>query len=171
MLSTIARAAIRRAGAGAVYPPTNRVFQSFWHLQRLRTRGNTEIVLPTTDLSFLLRRTLATATKTGTGAATPRSETVTKRAAKKPKKVAAKAKAKSRPKKVLTAENKAKLRIKELKSVALSTPKLKPSTAWTVLVSELVSDGATGGKSLGLSVTNAAAKYKSLSPGELEVGS
>ncbi|KIN01965.1 hypothetical protein OIDMADRAFT_196730 [Oidiodendron maius Zn] len=169
MLSTIARAAAKKVGAGAVRSSTNRVFQSIWHSQRLRTRENTEATLSGANISFTPRRTFATATKAHATSPKPRSKTSTKKkASKKPKKVTAKPKAKSRPKKVLTPEEKKKLRIKELKAVALSTPKLKPSTAWTVLVGEEVSESAAGGKSLASSTTDAAAKYKSLSPSEVE---
>jgi hypothetical protein len=167
MLSNVARAAIRRVGAGAVHPSTNRVFQSIWRIQQLRTLESTESAVLSSGFSFTLRRTLATAATTRATSAKPK----TKRAAKKPKKkAAAKPKAKGRPKKVLSAEEKAKLRIRELKAIALSNPKLKPSTAWTVLVSEQVAGNIPQGKSLGSLVGEAATKYKSLSPNELDVG-
>jgi hypothetical protein len=175
MLSAIGRAAIRRAGAGAAHPSTNRVFRSVWRLQRLQTRENAESNLSPTQISFVLRRSLATAAST----AKPKSKTpakkVVKKAAKKTvkkpakKKAAAKPKPKAKPKKIVTPEEKEKLKIKKLKAVALSIPKLKPATAWTVLVSDFLSENTVPGKQVTTWVKEAAAKYKTLSPGELEV--
>lgn len=94
-----------------------------------------------------------------------------KKAVKKPakKKAVAKPKPKAKPKKVVTPEEKEKLKIKELKAVALSVPKLKPTTAWTVLMSDFLSDNSVSSRRVTTWVKEAAAKYKNLSAGELEV--
>jgi hypothetical protein len=173
MLSRITRAAIRRVVAGTAYPSTNRVYQSVWHLQHLNTHKNTEKALSSTQFSCVSRRSLATAANTTSTSPKPKSKKApAKRAVKKPakKKAAAKPKAKAKPKKkVVTPEQKEKLKIKELKAVALSPPKTKPSTAWTVLLAEFVTEHATPGKQAVSFAREAAAKYKALTPGELEV--
>lgn len=178
MLTTIARAAVRRVGAGAVRSSTNRAFQSIWHVQRLRTSENTDSVLPSTGFAFVLRRSLATAATASAGSSKPKAKKSPKTAVKKPKKkVTAKAKPAKKPatkKKVLTeeekAEKKAKLRIKQLKVAALSTPKRKPHSTWTVFVSEYIVEHHTPDKKVSEMMAEGATKYKALSPGELEVG-
>ena len=93
-----------------------------------------------------------------------------KKAAKKPlkkkpvkkKKVAAK-----KPRVALTDEEKLRKQIKILRETALlATPKLKPYTAWTVLLSEYYSNNP--GSVIG-AIPTVSSKYKSLSPEELEV--
>ena len=80
------------------------------------------------------------------------------------KKVAAKPKKK--PRKVLTPAEKEKAIIKKLKADALFTaPKQKPATVWMSVVAQEMSKGVSG--PAGIQV--AAAKYKSLSPTEIEV--
>lgn len=175
MLSAIGRAAIRRAGAGAAHPSTHRVFRSVWHLRRLQTRENAERDSSSSQISFVLRRSLATAAlTTNPNTKKPAKKTVkkaVKKAVKKPakKKAVAKPKPKAKPKKVVTPEEKEKLKIKELKAVALSVPKLKPTTAWTVLMSDFLSDNSVSSRRVTTWVKEAAAKYKNLSAGELEV--
>lgn len=173
MLSTIARAAIRRVGAGAIHPSTNRVFQSIWHLQSLRTYDNADGTLPSTDASFILRRSLATVAKVPATSSKPKAKKAPKKNATKKlkKKVASKPKsAIGRPKKVLTKEEETKLRIRSLKKVALSVPKMKPSRPWLVFIVEYIAENHTGQQqSLGLLSKAASAKFKSLSPSEVEV--
>jgi hypothetical protein len=68
----------------------------------------------------------------------------------------------------LTEEEKAKLQLKILKKAALSPPKVKPNSAWAVLLQE--SHASPEGKGEIAQVSTAsAAKYKSLTPAELEV--
>lgn len=157
MLSTIARAAIRRIGAGALRPSTNQVSQRTWQGQRLQIPKNS-------GFSHISRRSLATATGTRKTSAKPKTK---KKAAKKPKKKVA-AKRKTKPKKVLTPEEKTKLKVKELKAVALSLPTQKPSTAWMVMVSDSLSGGKLDTK-LSAAMSDISARYKALSPSELEV--
>jgi len=115
------------------------------------------------------------AAKAKTTKATPKK--ATKKPAKKPvkkkvkKAVAKKPKAKSKTKpkkKVLTVEQQKRAEIRELKKTALSPPKGSPSNAWTVLWVDLVKQrrAETSVKEIGL---EASAKYKSLTPAELEV--
>lgn len=159
MLSTIARAAIRRVGAGAVRPSTNRVYQRIWHTTHLRNLEHAEF-------SRVPRRTLATATTSRAGATkTKKKAPAKKKAAKKPKKVAAKKAAK--PKKVLSPEAKAKLRVKLLKAAALSPPPQLPATSWALMVKDTLG-GQTGSK-VTVAIQDVSVKYKSLSPSELEV--
>ncbi|KAI9800095.1 MAG: hypothetical protein M1825_004277 [Sarcosagium campestre] len=91
-----------------------------------------------------------------------------KAAPKKKKRVAVKAKPKPK-KKVLTEKQKAlaatvkqRSELKALKDTALTAPKRLPSTAFTVLVAELSRSAS------GLQGAAASARYKSLSPDELE---
>jgi hypothetical protein len=160
MLSTIARAAIRRVGTGAVRPSTNRVYQSIWHATQLRKPENPVF-------SRLPKRTLATATKSDAGSAkTEKKAPAKKKAAKKPKKAASKKKA-AKPKKVLSPEAKAKLRLKLLKAAALSPPSQLPATSWAVMVKDTL--GGQTGSNVTVAIQDVSAKYKSLSPNELEV--
>jgi hypothetical protein len=113
------------------------------------------------------QRTLATATTSSAGSAkTKKKAPAKKKAAKKPKKVAAKKKA-AKPKKVLSPEAKAKLRLKLLKAAALSPPSQLPATSWAVMVKDTLG-GQTGSK-VTEAIQEVSAKYKSLSPSELEV--
>jgi len=183
MLSTIGRAAIRRVGAGANASSTNRVLQSGWHLQRLDRSQNAENAF---HANFVpLARQYVTASKTtqtkkprakAASNSGPKPKSKLKRAPKAPakkapkKKVAKKVvkkKAKVVKKKVLTPEQQTRQKIRELKKVALSAPTRKPETAWMVMLDETRS-GAAPGESQTVMKT-ASAKYKSLSPEELQV--
>jgi hypothetical protein len=160
MLSSIGRAAIRRLGATSSCQPRNRVYQSIWIPQRVDTHKTTP---------SCLSRSYATASSPKLK---PKSASKTKSAAKKaaPKKaVKAKPKAKTKPKKkILTEEQKEKAHLKALKLAALTKPKLKPATAWTVLVSEHAANTTSKENATSL-VKGLSASYKSLSPKELEV--
>lgn len=176
MLSTIERAAIRRVVAGGTQS-TNRAFQSIWHLQHVATSH-----IPR---SGSVGRSYATATKaapkpkttkpTTTKSKTAKPKAAANKVAKKPakkvarKKAVKKAKPKTRKpvKKILTEEQAKKVAVKDLKAKALSPPKQKPSTAWSVLVSEYVKEHAAAGSGSGMK--EASSKYKILSPTELEV--
>lgn len=170
MLSSIGRAAIRRVGAGA--GSTNKLLQSTWFVHHASAR---------TQFALSLRRLYATSLKT-TKTVTKVSKTSAKPKAKKaaPKKAKAKAvkkkpvkkavkkvaaKPKRKPKR-LTPEAKEKAHIKELKAAALFTaPKRKPQTVWLLVVAQEASKGT----SAPVSAKGASAKYKSLSPAEIEV--
>lgn len=175
MLSTIGRAAIRRIGGGGVSTSTNRAFQSLWSLQRADYIQKPETAL---------HRCYATATKTVTKPK-PKAKTATKTAkpkaakkvvkkkkpAPKKKKVALKKKPAVKPKKKpvpLTEEQKLRAEIRELKVKALlaEEPKALPLTAWNVLLTE---ESKLGGLSASVRMPAIAAKYKALSPEELEV--
>ncbi len=180
MLSAIGRAAIRRVGGGA-WQSTNRTLQSIWHLQRVDAPQIANNASTRSRLFFSLQRPYVTTTKAASKTrakstakqtkATPKKPV--KKAAKKKKAVAKKPKPKVKKpvKKILTDEQKLKAQVKELKAKALlSSPKLKPSTAWSVLLSEHMATQGSGGRSnVGATSKEASAKYKSLSPQELEV--
>jgi len=93
-----------------------------------------------------------------------------KKVAKK-KKVVKKLKAKLRgrpaKKKILTEEEAKKVAVKDLKAKALILPKKLPHTAWTVLASEMSKANPTNPR-VASGMVEASAKYKSLSPAELE---
>jgi hypothetical protein len=120
-------------------------------------------------------RTYATATKdapkskTTTKSTKPKKKAVAKKAVKK-KTVVKKLKPKprARPKRILTEEEKKKVVVKDLKAKALTQPKQLPQTAWTVLASEVSKANPTNPR-IASGMVAAAAKYKSLSPAELEV--
>jgi hypothetical protein len=180
MLSTIGRAAVRRVVAGAPQS-TNKAFQSIWHLQHVGTLHNPKNGSGLPQFSSLGRSYATTAKvvskpRTTKPTANP-LKAVAKKAAKKPvkkpvKKVAKK-KAVKKPvkkpakKKILTEEQAEKLALKKLKAKALSFPKNKPHTAWGVLLSEYTKEHASTAYNTGFK--DSAAKYKSLSPAELEV--
>jgi hypothetical protein len=173
MLSSIGRSAIRRVVAGASQPSTTRVFQSVWHLQGAGASKSTDNALSHTQVSFEFRRFLAAATK-ATRASKTSAESKPKTPVKKAKdKVAAKPKTKGKPKakgrpkkkKIVTPEEKAKQEVRKLKALVLTPPKLKPTSAWKVLFSEL----SVPGQAVSVYAKNVAEKYKSLSPSELEV--
>ncbi|KAN0117406.1 hypothetical protein V8E51_003383 [Hyaloscypha variabilis] len=180
MLSTIGRAAIRRV-VGRGPQSTNSALRSLWHLQYTGTFHDPNSSSALSKSSSSLGRCYATATK---AASKPKATTaktakpaVAKKAVKKPVKKLAKkkvvkklkAKPKGRPKKILTPEEakKAAARqvVKEQKAKALSPPKNLPQTAWTVLASEWAKAHPEGKPS---PLIGASAKYKSLSPAELE---
>jgi hypothetical protein len=171
MLSNIGRAAIRRVGAGG-NQSTARIFQSAWNLQRGDTSKNADNASIHPQLLFSLRRSYAAATKaTQTTRGQPKTAATakpkTKKAVKKPVKKATK-KPKGRPvKKVVTEEQKGKADLKKLKLTALTLPKGLPSSAWKVLLQETIPKGTTT-PFVTLS-KEAAVKYKSLTPEELEV--
>ena len=187
MLSSIGRAAIKRVGAASSRTSTSQIFRGFWHLQRVETSKHADPAPISAHIYSSSRRSYATATKTTkTRAKKPTTaKPKTKAAAKKKpaktapkkKKVAAKPKPKKRIKKTLTAEEKEKAQVKELKTIMLSPPKNKPSSAWHLVMAETVSAKANGKaglngeqkERLSSAAKEAAAKYKSLSPEELEV--
>lgn len=189
MLTNIGRAAVRRVGAGGSHASTNRGFQGIWRLHSTHAHSNVNNASDRTQFPLLTRRLYATTTKV-TQTTAPRAKRVAttkaiaakakpkkavkKPAVKKPKKRVAskpkpKPKRKVKAKKVISPEQKAKADIKALKVTALSPPKAKPSTAWTVLVNELGTEQAGTGKSATSFSKEAATKYRSLSPEQLEV--
>jgi hypothetical protein len=177
MLSAIGRAAVRRVVVAAPQS-TNRAVQSIWRLQRVDTLQNVDNPSTQPNFAFSFRRSYVTATKT-----TPKKSTAKKPAAKPktkkaaPKKAAKKVVKKAKPKakkplkkKVVTEEAKAKLELKSLKEKALSPPKGKPYTAWSVLLAENHGSSSIAGQgSIAQLSTASAVKYKSLTPAELEV--
>lgn len=180
MLSSIGRAAIRRVGAGASHPSTNRVLQSLRHLQRVDKSNNVASNSALYQFFTSFRRSYATTTqatkpKTKTSV-TAKAKPKTKTAApKKPvkkavkKKAVAKPKPKAKPKKkVLTDEQKQKAELKALKATALTPPKGKPSTAWMVVLSEMMKKAAATPGGTTSVAKEAAARYKSLTTEELE---
>ncbi len=200
MLSSIGRAAIRRAGIGGRQPSSGRVGEWTWQLQRVyiaQTPYDATQAHPTCEPRVLcsFRRSFATTTKAApkpraTRANTKAKTTTTKKpAAKKkagkpkakPKKVAAKRK--TPVKKVLTEEQKAKralvkakIELKALKIAALlDEPKKLPATAWSVLfVEDVKARKSSGGASFsGVTgvASDAATRYKNLEPSEREVRS
>jgi len=186
MLSNIGRAAIKRVGAGTSRSSTHSVVLSPWNRW---INGSSKAVngFPgRTQFSLLLPRLYATATKATqtpapkktstakakTTKATPKKAAAKKPAKKKVKKALAKkpkAKPKAKPKKkVLTVEQQKRAEIRELKKTALSPPKGTPSSAWTVLWADFVKQRRAG-TSVKEVALEASAKYKSLTPAELEV--
>ena len=177
MLSSIGRAAVRKVVAEAPQS-TNRAFQSIWHLQRVKRLQNVDNASAHPRLGFSFRRSYVTATK-----AAPKKKSTAKQGAAKPKakkaapkKVVKKAvkkkvvkKTKPKAKKVLTEQQKTRADVKKLKETALATPKRLPSTAWSVVLDEATRGSAGGPSSIGSAATTAAAKYKALTPAELEV--
>jgi hypothetical protein len=179
MLSSIGRAAIRRVVARG-NQSTKQGLQTALYLKRVDRIQSTASNSPRYLSSFALRRTYATTTKTKT---TPASEA---KAAKKPakkavkktitkkkvvKKVKAKPKAKvKKAKKELTPEQKEKAKEKAekklLKEKALEIPKPKPATAWTVFLAEFLKGSTLSPQS---KMTEGSAKFKALSPEQLEV--
>lgn len=93
-------------------------------------------------------------------------------AKRKTKKPAAKAKAaapKGRPRKPLTAEEKAKREIRELKKVALlKEPARLPDTSWVLFASQHLK-GEKRGIDLASTMKSLSASFKALSASELEV--
>ena len=119
------------------------------------------------------------------GAASPRKgksarakrKTATKtkaKAATKPKRKSAAAKSKPKkvvkktPAKELTDEEKTAKKIRELKKLALKSPSGPPTTAWTMVVAEVMNKNIGGAAARG-GMKNASEKYKTLSPAEQEV--
>jgi hypothetical protein len=180
MLSTIGRAAVRRVVAPGPQS-TNSAFRSIWHLQNVGTFHNQKITSTLRKTSFHPGRTYATATKvapkskTTTKTATPKKKPVAKKAVKKVakkkkvvKKLKPKLKGRTPKKKILTEEEAKKVVVKDLKVKALTLPKKLPQTAWTVLASEMSKAKPTDPRVVS-GMVEASAKYKSLSPAELEV--
>jgi hypothetical protein len=182
MLSTIGRAAIRRVVAPG-RQSTNSALRALRHLQCIGTLQHAEGSSALPRPSSYPGRSYATATKTAsksksatTKTAKPKKKPSAKKVVKKPvKKVAKKkkvvkklkAKPRGRPRKIPTEEEKKKAALKVLKATALSPPKQKPQTAWTVLAAE--SAKANPSAQLGSEMKAASTKYKSLTPAELEV--
>lgn len=180
MLSSIGRSAVRRVVARRPQS-TNKSLQSIWHFQRVDTHSSSAH----SRRSVSAQRSYATATKVATKpkakkttAAKPKTKKTTKTtpatAVKKPitkKKVVAKKpkpKAKKPVKKVLTEEQKSRADLKALKEAALSPPTKKPDTVWQAVLTETTRADGTGGD-VALKSKSAAARYKSLSPAEIEV--
>lgn len=135
----------------------------------------------------VIRRTFATdeakpkrtraSPKTGAKKSTTKKTAVKKKTTGRKKTTATKKKKKAAPKpkkKVLTAEEKKKAvaakaekvekaKVKAFKAAVLIPPKALPQTAFTVVLSEL------GKAAHGIQGAEASAKFKSLSPSELEV--
>jgi len=178
MLSTIGRAAVRRVVAPGPQS-TNSAFRSIWHLQNVGAFHNQKISSTLRKTSFSPGRTYATATKvapkskTTTKTAKPKKKPVAKKAVKKAvkkvvKKLKPKLKARPPKKKILTEEEAKKAVVKDLKAKALILPKRLPRTAWTVLATEFSKANPTNPR-VASAMVEASAKYKSLSPAELEV--
>lgn len=184
MLSSIGRAALRRV-AGAT--STNRTAQGIWHVQRPHVVEGEIYHSFTSNICLFSPRNYATATKVATKPTVKTTKTKTtttkvktpakkdsktpvkKPAVKKEKKVVAKKKAKPKPKKivkkVLTDDQKKLKQLRELRAVALTTPKALPDSPFQLVQRELTVKGTK------VSTTSpiVAAKYKSLSSAELEV--
>jgi len=190
MLSAIGRAAVRRVVAGGAQS-TNQALRSIWHIQRVDSTQNPS---NTPQSALPIRRLYATATKAAPTTkakipatkAKPKAKKVApkKKAVKKPVKkvVKKKAKPKAKPvkkvKKPLTevqksklAATKARVYLKELKEQALSPPSKPATTAWQVLLSEVTKQPQPAGQKYDLAsvAKEASAKFKSLTPAELEV--
>lgn len=195
MLSNIGRASIRRVGAGASSTSTNNLLRGIWQLHHVKNTDNNSTSSVRSQFSLPLRRLYATITKTP-AVAKPKTKVaakttkpkakkvVPKKAVKKPKKkvvkpkkkVAKKVAKKPKARKVLTDTQKQKIVAKKgrdelqaLKQTALlsEAPKGKPSTAWKVLMNDVVAKSSSSG--IGGPSKEASVKYKSLTPKELEV--
>ena len=176
---------------GASQKSINGVYQNISHLQRVAKYNNVGSSFTLRQFSFSIVRSNATATlqakartaKPRTNTTTSTAKPRTKRAAPKnpvknavKRKRAAKPKLKAKPKKkVLTpkqkeraAKQKQTTELKALKAMALTPPKGKPASVWSVVLQEMTSKSA-GQKDLGSLSKEASAKYKSLTAGELEV--
>ncbi|KAK0115368.1 hypothetical protein ONS96_013826 [Cadophora gregata f. sp. sojae] len=192
MLSNIGRASVRRVVARGPQS-TNQALQGLWQFQRVETLQNADNASSGPRFAFYLQRSYATATKVATKPKASKTTTTkpkttkaakkpvkkavkkpTKKPAKKPvkKKAVAKKPAK-KPKKVLSEAQKLRIEdkkrrenLKALKEAALEIPKSKPSTAWSILLAEVMR--GTTGESMGTLSAAAARKYKSLSAAELE---
>jgi hypothetical protein len=192
MLSSIGRAAVRRVVAPGPQS-TNSAFRSVWHLQHVGSfhhpKGSSAL-----DKSCLsLGRGYATATKAApkSKTTTTKSKTTTTKSAKSKKPVAKKAakkpvkktatkkrktvkKLKSKPvgrprTKIPTEEDKKKAVVKALKAQALAIPKKQPWTAWMVFNAEDSRANPVSVANAGPRMADAANRYKSMSPAELEV--
>jgi hypothetical protein len=180
MLSTIGRAAIRRIGGGSSASiSTNRAaLQSLWSLQRAdytqtpRCYATTAAAKPKATTAAKVKKDPATKANPKTAAAkTPlkKKAALKKAPLKKKKALVKKPVVKKKKEKVpLTEEEKLKVKLKALKIQALlgKEPKQLPATAWTLIFSE---EMKLGGKASAEKISEIAAKYKNLSPSELEV--
>ncbi|RDW88839.1 hypothetical protein BP6252_00871 [Coleophoma cylindrospora] len=188
MLSSIGRAAVRRVGAGVSRPAiTNNAARYLSQLQRVHSFKLSRDTSRNPQTSLRARRSYATATDAAKPKATKATakkttkKTTTKKSVAKPKKKKVAAKKKAAPKKkVLTEEQKAAL--KEKKSVQKSKDDLKalkatslikeqpknaaPGTAYMCLVKEMMSSRGT--QPVTAMMAEAAKKWKSLSPSEIE---
>ncbi|CZR61082.1 uncharacterized protein PAC_10978 [Phialocephala subalpina] len=193
MLSAIGRAAVKRVVAGGPQS-TNRTFQTIWQLQRVALSQRADNDASQSHPWLQSKRSYVTASKAtkttkskSSTTAKPRAKKgPAKKVVKKPLKRAAKKTVKrGRPalkkkpvkkpvkaKKILTEEQKKKLAvkqeralIKELKIKALTPPKQKPRTAWSIFVSKELAN--TAGKPTERMGT-LPDKYKAISPSELE---
>ncbi|KAH7330278.1 hypothetical protein BKA65DRAFT_554265 [Rhexocercosporidium sp. MPI-PUGE-AT-0058] len=176
MLSSIGRASVRRVVSRGPQS-TNRALQSTWQFQRADNNQNTNNASTRSQFPFSAQRSYATATKVASkpkASKTTPTKTSTKKVTKKPVKKPAKKKvvAKKPVKRVQSKTSLARIEaakrrtnIDALKAVALTdSPKTKPSTTWRVVLAEAVKPGM---KASSLA-RDAASKYKSLSPAELE---
>jgi hypothetical protein len=189
MLSTIGRAAVKRVVAGGTQS-TNQALRSIWHIQRVDSTHNALNTPAGAQFALPIRRLYATTTKAAPKSKPKNSATKAKPKAKKaaPKKkvvkkvVKKKTKPKAKPvkkvKKVLTEEQKSKLaatkaraHLKELKEQALSPPLHTSVSAWQVLLTEVSKRPQPAGQKgdIGSVSKEASAKFKSLTPAELEV--
>ncbi|KAF8867296.1 hypothetical protein BDZ45DRAFT_667259 [Acephala macrosclerotiorum] len=186
MLSAIGRSAVKRIVAGGPQS-TNRAFQTIWQLQRVALSQQADNDASQSYPWLQSKRSYATATKatqttkskSSTTAKPKAKKAPAKTAVKKPVKKAAKKPVKMgrpalkkkpvkkpvRAKKVLTEAQKERALIKELKAKALTPPKLKPYTAWTLFAgTELTNTPGNAMAQMG-SIRD---KYKELSPSEIE---
>lgn len=189
MLSTIGRAAVKRVVGGGTQS-ANQALRSIWHIQRVDSTQNPFNTSAGPQFTLPIRRPYATATKATPKLKSKKTATKAKPKAKKaaPKKkvvkkvVKKKTKAKAKPvkkvKKVLTEEQKSKLaatkaraHLKELKEQALSPPLHTSVSAWQVLLTEFSKRPQPAGQKgdIGSVSKEASAKFKSLTPAELEV--
>ncbi|KAH8808267.1 hypothetical protein F5884DRAFT_362506 [Xylogone sp. PMI_703] len=190
MLSAIGRAAIRRLGA----QPANRLVQSLQSTPRITIFKTCTVPLGYAHYTTSSVRLFAAATTTKTKKTSKKSpaKSTTSKAAPKKKAATAKkttrkttrktakkttAKAKKPAKKQLTEKQKEEKQAKKerehlrkLKETALLPgPHRLPDTAWMIVLSEyLKANAEKGNQTSGTKTKEAAAKYKSLSPEELE---
>lgn len=188
MLSAIGRAAIRRLGA----QPANQLVQSFQYVSRVTTLKNCTVPLRYAQYTTSAARLYAPAaasktkksTKTSTKSKAARSKKSGTKTTKKPakkktttKKTAKKTtKAKKPVRKQLTEKQKEekeakkeRQHIRDLRETALlPSPHKLPDTAWAILLSEYMKANAEKGQAITSKAKEAAEKYKSLSPEELE---
>ncbi|KAF4636938.1 hypothetical protein G7Y89_g1145 [Cudoniella acicularis] len=185
MLFSIGRVAVRR-GAQHSGASTNRAIRMVWLLHRVNSRSSTNSFHASPRFGIRCSRSFATTTKTvpkpkakSTTSTKDKSTTKVKKPAKKIAKKVAKKKVVKKPapkvkkpvKKVLTEAEQEKATLKALKQKVLSPPALLPHSAWSVLLSETVRELVTKGAESGAftaATKSAAARYKSLSPQELE---
>ncbi len=186
MLSSIGRAAVRRVVAPGPQS-TNSALRSVWHLQHVGSFHHRNVGSALDKSCFSLGRAYATAPEAApkpkkiTTKSAKSKKPVAQKAAKKPvKKTATKKKKKAakklkskpvgRPRtKILTDVDRKKAVVKALKAQALAIPKKLPWTAWMVFNGEDARAHPVSIANAGPRTTDAANRYKRMSPAELEV--